>query len=260
MEKTGAAFWLQSPYWVRGLARIEGDEIVLDEADAETYYIQEPVDLLPDFARLAEFLDSRAKGERLALDFVQRHGLLWHGPDSLGSGKCRESLESWIYASLRIRIAATLYARLQETMRTGSVEPLQSLRGEIEWDWASLCEREPANEWEYTAFASLVVAQVVNEGLADSGHRVAAACALTDDDVTPKGPPGVFLFDVHSRTLEAAAYVAFSILLEHNASLSECPNCGRPFPPRSGKQKYCTESCANAARWQRWKEKHSAPA
>lgn len=246
MGQEGTAFWLQFPRWVRGPARIEGEEIVLDGSRAETYLVHEPMDLLPDFAGLADgFFDSRDKWERQVLAFARRHGLLWHGPDEVEGGDCRESLEDWASASLRIRMAATLYVKLMEALESGSTEPLRQKARELQIDWTPRFGWAAEDDWHYLWQASVFLADAVNQGLAGSRHTIAAACALTDDGESPNGPPGVFLHDVHSLTLEAAAYVRFSHLMEYREELAECPGCGRPFRPKSGKQKYCTEGCAS---------------
>lgn len=262
MGQVGTTFWLQFPQWVRGPAKIDGKEIVLDEDRVEEYFIHEPTDLLPDLAGLAEFLDSRSKGEKLAVTFARRHGLLWHGPDKVGSGECREQLEKWIYAAIRIRIVALLYVRLLDSMQSGSIAPLRELQKELKWDWTTLFKDKPATDWEYLSYASTAVAQMVNEGLGDCSNMIVAACAIEDpeDPDSPLGDPGVFITDVRPKTLEATAYAHFSQQIEHQVPLSECPGCGRPFLPKSGKQQYCSESCASTARWRRWKGKKAETA
>jgi len=262
MGQAGSAYWFQFPQWVRGPAKIVGNEIVLDEGRAEEYYIHEPTDLLPDLAGLAEFLDSRSKGERLAVAFARRHGLLWHGPDKVGTGECREQLREWLHAAINIRVTALLYVRLVDSIESGSVRPLRDLQKELEWDWTTAFKDKPTTDLEYLSYASVVVAQMVNEGLDGCSHMIAAACAIMDPEGqgAPLGEPGVFMLDVRPRTLEAAAYVHFSQQIEHQTPLSECPGCGRPFLPKSRKQRYCSESCASTARWRRWKGKKAKTA
>jgi predicted nucleic acid-binding Zn ribbon protein len=254
------AGWRQYSWWVRGPARVVDDEVVLDEERAEKYYIHQPDDLLPDLAGLWGVLhDPRPKLNREVLRFVRRHGLLWHGPEEVGSGECRESLQDILTASGKIRDAALLYEALVEAMKEGSIEPLRTVKTTA-WRMEHLFEEPPQSDWEYLAGASMWVAEFVNEGLRGSQHLMSAACGIVGPEArnNPLGEPGVFLSDVRPSTLEAAAYIHLADLMVSHVKLAECPGCGNPFPPRSGKQKYCTERCANTTRWRRYKERQAS--
>jgi len=254
--------WRQYSWWVRGPARIEGEHVVLDEERAETYYIHQPADLLPDLAGLWGMLhEPHSKRDREVLRFVRRHGLLWHGREQVGSGECREPLQDMLAASGKIREAALLYEALIEAMKIGSIEPLRTVKTTA-FRLERLFEESPPSDWYYLAGASMWVANLVNEGLKGSQHLMTAACGLAGPEGggEPLGTPGVFLSDVRAATLEAAAYIHLSDLMVSQAKLVECPGCGNPFPPRSGKQKYCSESCASTSRWRRYKQKHANPA
>jgi hypothetical protein len=257
--------WRQHSWWVRGPAQIVGEEVVLDEDRAETYYIHEPDDLLPDLAGLWGMMnDPRPKLDREILRFVARHGLLWHGPGQIGSGECRESLRDIFIASGAIRDAALLYEALMEAIKEGSIEPIRVAKTtafRLELLEEGL-EEPLQSDWQRLALTSMWIADIVNQGLRGSQHLMTAACGLADPEIhrKPLGDPGVFLSDVRAETLEAAAYIHLSDLMTGNVKLAECPGCGRPFSPRSGKQKYCTESCASTTRWRRYKEKHASPA
>jgi hypothetical protein len=251
---------MQFPVWPRGTARIDGEDIVLSKDRAQLYYIHEPDDLLSDLAGLWGEKGSRTRVDRAVLSFVRRHGLLWHGREHVGTGECRESLRTWMQASLKIRESIIFHQRLMKATDANSTEPLRSL--ETIADWQSFFTNRPESDWEYLAQASVWLAEMVNSGMRGSERRIAAACALTqsEHDSTPLGDPGVFVFDVWPPTLEAAAYTHFANLIEARVEMLECQGCGRPFRPQSGKQKYCTESCASTSRWRRWKEKQASPA
>ncbi len=75
-------------------------------------------------------------------------------------------------------------------------------------------------------------------------------------DVSPKGPTK-FLLSQLPPNLVAAAYSAFAFHIANKAPVLECPGCGRLFVPKSGKQKYHSESCASTSRWRRWSEKRA---
>jgi hypothetical protein len=254
-----AVGWRQYPRWVRGEARIvDQDVVLLGEHSTRTYYINEPDDLLPNLAGLYSLRGSPSKLNREVVRFVRRHGLLWHGPADVGTGQCREPLRAWLVASGKLAEAAAIYVRLMAAVVSGDATPLRDLVTIV--DWASRFNREPQNDEEYLEQATVWVAELVSAGLRGCEHVVSAACGFRDPqgDGAPIGAPGVFLGDVHPPTLEAAAYLHLSDLMLSQVKLAECPGCGRPFNPRSGKQKYCTEACANTSRWRRWKEKQAS--
>src|SRR4051794_27952564 len=88
-ESTDAGPW---PVWVRGKARVDGEEIVLGPAKTELYDApnsKHHATLLEDLAALHDF----KRGDPIA--FVRHHGLIWHGPDEVQQGACRESLKWW---------------------------------------------------------------------------------------------------------------------------------------------------------------------
>ena len=73
-----------------------------------------------------------------------------------------------------------------------------------------------------------------------------------------KAPPGEFVFGHQPPNLHKALYTNLATMIAQRAELKECPGCGRLFHPESGKQKYCTKSCASTSRWRRWKEQQSS--
>jgi hypothetical protein len=50
-----------------------------------------------------------------------------------------------------------------------------------------------------------------------------------------------------------AAYANYASVIAKRQEIKECPGCGRMVFPESGRQKYCTKSCASTGRWCRWK-------
>jgi hypothetical protein len=105
----------QYPEWVRGTARIDDNDIVLAANAVERYAINEAEHretLLQDLAAL-----SRPHSQR-AIDFVERHGLLWHGPEAFGNGECREPLDHWDAVAKRLHVFLRLFGFL-ETAQVG---------------------------------------------------------------------------------------------------------------------------------------------
>jgi hypothetical protein len=255
------------PLWARGPARIVGDEIVLDEDRAEPYKLGEA--LYVEFA--LEDLDEDYPQSAVA--FARRYGLLWHGADSLGTGECREWLSDWWDVANELHFVLTLYREVQESLRTGSVEPLRSL--EIDWsaiDWTAFTVdgslpqshpllrpgKEPDAGEEYTdemylADICQVLAAFVNLGLED--------CEVGFLSLTMPGreynQPGKFGLQLAPQNLVGAAYGRYASVIAKREEVKECPGCGRMFFPESGRQKYCTKSCASTSRWRRWKARQS---
>ena len=201
--------------------------------------------------------------------FARRYGLLWHGAEYLGTGECRERLSDWWNVANDLRLVLTLYRSVQEAVRTGSVQPIRSL--EIDWaaiGWSKLIvddgsrlgwpEEEPDLTEEYTDELYLVdmckiLAELVNLGLEDCGVGL---LSLSSPD-TEYSQPGKFLIRVAPQNLVSAAYANYATIIAKRQDIKECPGCGRMFSPESGRQKYCTKSCASTSRWRRWKERHS---
>jgi hypothetical protein len=231
-----------SPYWVRGPAHIDPDsvEIVLDEGRASTDYAGDGEDLLFDLAGLGN--GDKAQN---AVAFVRRYGLLWHGPEDLGSGECRESLEDWFYAVGTLQFTMALYKSFRDHPGTG--DPIHALGLEL-----ALPEEiaNQATEEDYLATAGTVVADLITRGL--EGCRPAVGFELQRRD--REHIPGGFQFAFVPSNLLAAAYAELAMLVGTHAEIKECPGCGRLFTPESGKQKYHSKSCASTSRWRRWKE------
>lgn len=253
------------PEWAKGPARIVGDEIVLDEDRAERYLLGEA--LYVEFA--LEDLDEDYPQSAVA--FARRYGLLWHGADSLGTGECRERLSDWWDIAYELHFVLTLYRNVQESLRTGSVEPLRNM--EIDWsaiDWSALTidgslpqnrpgggpNRESGTDEDYTDEMYLadicnVLSNLVNLGLEDCKMGLLSLTMPGEDF----DQPGKFGLQIAPQNLVGAAYGRYASVIAKREEIKECPGCGRMFFPESGRQKYCTKSCASTSRWHRWKQR-----
>ena len=69
--------------------------------------------------------------------------------------------------------------------------------------------------------------------------------------------PGKFGLQLAPQNLVGAAYGRYASVIAKWEEVKECPGCGRMFFPESGRQKYCTKSCASTSRWRRWKARQS---
>jgi len=234
----------QYPMWARGLGYIRGDEIVLHEESAKRYITDESQhreELLLDLIQLSE---SHPQG---ILNFVRRHGLLWHGPQHLRSGQCRESLTQWRAEAWDLRILVGLYIRLDDarSMR----EYLRTLRdGGIFW------ARIPENDRDCLERASVELSRGITKGLEGCSWTLTAACTLKRDGRVVGGPKD-FLFGDDPPNLVAAAYAQLASLIVNKIPFSECEGCGKLFTPEHGNQRFCNTLCNDRVRKARQRAK-----
>jgi hypothetical protein len=236
---------VQQPEWAKGPARIEGQEVVLDESRAERYwfYESEQAELMAfDLAAMAFYRSGRDPQQAKA--FVRRYGLLWHGADKLGSGECRETLDDWWLAAEKLSSVLYVSVGLGEAMREGSAAPIRRFfeglgMGPILEHVASRFDAPP--DETYIMAATTIAARLLNQGL--EGGRWGMVTAR----------PGELQLAYYPTSLVAAAYANIATLVAAKAEFKECPGCGRIFQPKSGKQKYHEPGCATRTRQLRWK-------
>jgi hypothetical protein len=249
-QQSGIAQWRQYPSWARGPARMVGDEVVLDEDRARLCHIYEPADLMFELAELAADWDSRDTRDVLA--FVGRNGLLWHGPKDLGTGECREPLDKWWIESRILALLINLYAGLKDSIEKNSTLPLRQTLA----DFTEVFQATPPEPDDQTLMeqTSVYLAEAVTTQLEGCHMGLTSSVLL---DVRPRDP-GIFLLSQRPPDLLTAAYVQFAQAIANRAPVEECPGCGRMFIPQSGKQMYCTKSCASTSRWRRWKARQNS--
>lgn len=256
----------QRPTWVRGRARLESDEIILDERNAETYTFFEPdqcENLLLDLAELrllGSIADFRVTSPHHAIDFTKRHGLLWHRPGELGSEKCRESLTDWLIVGHELSISIGLYMKLQESVDTGLAEPLRQYLLPLR-DLGIFYDAMPdyrAVE-EFQNRISTILAERVNTGMAGCNQTFVAACSLVKNGEKVGGPAD-FRYSVDPQNLVAAAYNEFASLIVRHARFKKCLGCGRYFRSEHGNQDYCEPSCSTRTRKREQRKRKRSPA
>jgi hypothetical protein len=237
----GHEFITAGQYWVRGPARIDDHnyEIVLDEDRAERYMLYQDSGLVFDLAGLGE----GANRLQEALAFVRRYGLLWHGAQDLGSGQCREPLDVWFEAIGYLRFAMALYQSLRESVRIGSTTPLRKFDRMMSSDIV----KQLTDEVRLTV-AHKAVVDMITGGL--QGCRIGIGPTATDrEDFVP----GRFALSILPARLLDAAWAELAHIVGTRTEIRICPGCESYFSLESGKQKYCTKSCASTSRWRRWK-------
>lgn len=225
---------VEQPEWVKGPARVKNGEIVLDENRAERYFFYESEqanDVAFDLAAMA--LHRSGRDPQQAVAFARRYGLLWHGADKLGSGSCRESLDSWWHEAEKMYTVLAMSMKLGEALREGSATPVRT--------WFEGLGVGFETDEGYLAAATTIIARLINQGLQDSRWGMVT------------GDVGELRLAHYPPNLVSAAFASLGSLVATKAEFKECPGCGRIFEPKSGKQKYHDPQCATRARQQKWK-------
>jgi predicted nucleic acid-binding Zn ribbon protein len=250
-----AAFPLrQHPEWVRGPAHLEGDEVVLREGAAERYLTDESEHRLQLLMDLTSLRDCKPQD---VVRFVNRHGLLWHGPKDVGSGKCRESLADWRGEVSHLWLTISFYLILKLAQEIGTARPvrnyLQRLRDpDLDFFYA----RIPDDDRECLETVSLLLAERITRGMEGCSWTLVAACTLSRDGVREGGPMD-FLFGEDPPNLVAAAYAQLAHLLVNKVPVNTCGGCGIMFIPKRAGQKYCSQRCSNRLRKARQRAKEN---
>lgn len=250
-KQLGIASLASYPQWARGPARIVDNEVVLDERRAEPYRLFADTEFAFDFVEILD--DWQNPDPRRILSFVRRFGLLRHGAEKLGTGECRETLESWWEEARKLAWVMDLHIRLKESIKTGSAAPVRA----ASLDPAALLkEHTEEDAHRFMQQVSAILAEIMSVKLEAEGCTLGVGSAVLIDGGEDNA--GAFLLSYNPPNLVAAAYAQFAMLMIHRKAIAECPGCRRMFAPESGKQKYCTKSCASTSRWRRWNERQTS--
>ena len=140
--------------------------------------------------------------------------------------------------------------RLRESARSGSAGSLRS--GPVDYaafEGLGVTEEDD----DLIEFSSLLLAETISWRLKGCDLGISSSLGL---DVQPREPL-TFLLTQNPPDLLTAAYAQLAMAMVNRAPMQECLGCGKMFIPESGKQKYCTPSCASTNRWRRWKERQA---
>lgn len=250
------------PMWTRGLARIEGDNIILDGKKACPYALFVEPDqherLLMDLAELRllgsivneRIVNKRVRKPALAIDFARRHGLLWHRPQRDGDD-CQESWRSWLVAGYKLSLTVALYARLREAIITESTENLKASLQNTR-DVGNAYGVIPADDATLLEHVSILLAERITEGLEGCSPTLLAACSLESAPGVKEGPPGDFRASINPSNLVAVAYNELVTLMEMKVEFRECIACGKfwRFNPdiHHSNRRYCEDACYERTR------------
>jgi hypothetical protein len=229
---------VQHPEWARGPAFVEGNEVVLDESRAESYWLHEPEQVEKMAFDLAAMAFHRSgRDPQQAVAFVRRYGLLWHGLDEVGSGRCRESLDDWWHEAEKLSSLLLTSVKLGEAMRESSAAPVR--------EYFEVLGIGFETDEAYLMAATIAAARSINRGLEDTKWGMEVI------------EPGELRLTHYPPNLVSAAYANLGALISKKVEFKECPGCGRVFPPGSGKQKYHDPQCAVRTRQRKWKRQKS---
>lgn len=170
-----------------------------------------------------------------ALEFAERHGLLWRGPARVRAGEIRERLEDWFFAGQNLKIPATMYLMIRRSQEEGSAEPVRSyLRTLRDIGYFQLIPLPDADD-ELLEFASVQVAEHISQGMADCAPTLSAACGLLKGG-EKVGGAGDFRFGSEPISLVGAAYYQLALLVSRKEPVRECQECKRLFVPTDPRQ------------------------
>ena len=231
------------PVWVRGKARVDGEEIVLGTAKTELYDARNSkhhATLLEDLAALHDFkLGDPVK-------FVRHHGLIWHGAYELQQGERRESLKHWAAWGKHLTTTITLYAVLQVGLEAKTAEPIRH-HMRVHRDEGFGHGIIPDDNDELFEYVSRLLAERITTGLESCKQAVVAACGVTKGG-RPLGPAGDFRYRTQPTDLIGAAHLQLARLMVNKAEARQCKGCGRWFVPKHGSQWYHTQECGRNKR------------
>ncbi|MBA3610438.1 MAG: hypothetical protein H0W54_03345 [Rubrobacter sp.] len=228
--------------WVRGPARVVGDEVILDERRAEPYLLDNPEENEHMAFSLAAlpFTSQRPTPAEVE-NFVQQHGLLWHGRESQGTDECRESLQDWAVAIMQLSFAGVLYKKLTDSKENQTITELQGFLRKYDQYFPN----SGGSQEEYRLHATALLRSLMNSGLwgnnSTNGMKTIWSLVMEES--------GGLQLGYFAPDLLTTAYASFAHLMTNKYRFKTCPGCGALFRPigRSDK-KWCKKGCGSTTR------------
>lgn len=226
--------------WLRGSASYDAGWIRLDRKRAEEY-LPKPEDQILD-----DLMAVREPAEAVA--FVQRYGLLHHGP---GVAEFRERFRDWELKIKHIRYAAHVYLLVRRAASEGDQQALAELREHWEPNIIRPLygDPPPADDADILGLASMFVASMVSLGL----RGVEEGLGTTVGEYTPMAAPQRFFLQPRPADLLGHAYHQLAVRIVGQVPISECAECSRLFVVEDRRQRFCSKTCGNRARYRRWR-------
>lgn len=249
---TGHALRGELQSWLAGPATLEDGWVVLDLSRAREYPplagvsdpLHDPHHQLADLKTPAD-----------AVAFVQRHGLLRHGP---GADEHRERLSDFESEGLQLRNVLRVNVELRRAVsddHSERVEGLQALRSELHR--VSGDDLALSSDADVLERATRFVATVISDGLTNVELTVSPALESNEDRSEVFGTVGAFMLAPHVPNLLGLAYYRVALEIVERRPMRTCEECARVFPVHDQRQRFCTTRCANRARYHRFEERQA---
>ncbi|MCY4602513.1 MAG: CGNR zinc finger domain-containing protein [Acidobacteria bacterium] len=259
--------------WLRGPAWIDNDRIVFDTTRATTYQPLTEPQLGIELARV------HTEDEVVA--FVRRYGLLQSKPEPTNvDGLLHEVVIFFLmnaYAvagvlewAVRLRQAAGGDSTALSELRKGKTIPPESrypihkgggldTMARADRLWVPDERLVDADDRTVLMRSSERMAAYLNALLRgeDAGIQFVDRAAMGED-----APPTRWRLGMMPSTLLGACYLSVALTLVDQKPIGICaePSCRRIYFIDDGRQRFCTATCANRARFKRYKERHGGAA
>jgi len=227
--------------WLRGFARYEDGYISIDK----------PERFQPMAHRGMVFDLAHVTTPAEAVEFASRFGLLWHGPESEA---LKERFEDWESEATTLRVLLRLLVAIQDGI-AGEPEALDELRTTWRDFMAKHFEAPAESDGELLTAASVLVSWIVNEKLAGMEHGMTAACQWEGQARGVRGEPGVWRLQPRPKNLLGFIYYELALSIVEGFHARICEGCRTAFRVVDQRQRFCSATCANRARYRRWSEK-----
>src|SRR3989337_1103362 len=153
-DEPGTPILSSPPEWLRGHASFNGTYLSLDVSRAQRYAPYEVAGSLPfDLAGIHQ--------PHEALSFIQKYGLLWHGPDAT---EHMERFTDWEREIRNLNAVLILYRALQDSV-AGDAESRHTLRELIDRAGAAF-ETRASSDDEHARHAAVLVSHLLTAALA----------------------------------------------------------------------------------------------
>lgn len=244
MVKRADAPRKQFPRWQRGNAVFENGWIIVSDL---TPYPLEPGEALEDMPFALAGVRSPAE----AVAFAERYGLLREGwpLDILAKDKplpptLRERYIDWQREAGQLVAIMNLYVDLAAALN-GDTAAEASLRDVI----VDMNYPEVKSMAFLDAGVKDVIARSLNHGREGITLDVEAFGGYQGDIEDPEHRRIGYV--ARARTLIAVIYQQLTDLIIQQRTMRYCEDCGRVFLPKTGKQRFCNETCAARTRYHR---------
>ncbi len=248
-----STWWVGVPErpWLRGPATYRDGWIALNAERGSLYSPYQDADLAFAFAHLAR------GGADEAVAFVQRFGLLSHGPEDEVH---RERLEDIQREARVVELLLTTHAALQRAVAGDTDAVTVTAAFSREYLEPLLRERGlnlPVGEQPRLEAVAGWIAEQVTHGLAEGDVREALASAVGTTSWSSQPTAADFVITADARDLLGYIYHHLATLFVSRARTRACEACGQFFTVADRRQRFCSTTCSNRKRYRRWKDKQS---